>query len=104
MTTSEFVNILLKCCKATYHLESDKERDEYIVWREVGIRGLSSDNERSEEALRIAVDLFSKREFSDIPNKIKKVFNEHEIAYTGPEIISDPEMPFRVYAYTVEID
>lgn len=104
MTISIFVEILLECCAATYHLEAEKEPCEYIVWREVGTRGLRSDNQRTEEAQRIAVDLFTKKEFSEIPDKIRKAFNKHDIAYSGPEIISEPEMPFRVFAYTVELD
>lgn len=72
MTISKFVDILLECCAATYHLEAEKEPCEYIVWREVGTRGLRSDNQRTEEAQRIAVDLFTKKEFSEIPDKMQK--------------------------------
>lgn len=104
MILSDFVKILLCCCPATYHLEADKEPTEYVVWREVGVSGLRSDNQRSEESLRIAVDFFTKKEFSDVPGNIRKYFNKNDIAYTGPEIITDPEMPFRVFAYTVELE
>ncbi|MBQ1295224.1 MAG: hypothetical protein IIY21_14370 [Clostridiales bacterium] len=103
MTISQFVNILLECCTNTYHKEAYQEKAEYIVWREVSYRSMYADNIRALEPAIIAVDLFSKHEFSEIPARIKQAFKENEISYKGPEVIYIPEMDVTQYAYTVEV-
>lgn len=103
MTISEFVNILLSCCKATYHIEADKEPNEFIVWSEIGERGLNSDNIRSEETTLVAVDFLTKEEFSRVPEKLKRAFRENEISYKGPEIIYNKDTKRTQYAYTCEV-
>lgn len=103
MTISEFVKVLLDCCPATYHREAFQEQTEYIVWGEVGYRALYADNIRAEEPAIIAVDILTKHEFSDVPVRLKKNFQEYEIHYRGPDIIHHPETGFTQYAYTVEL-
>lgn len=103
MTISEFVKILLDCCPATYHREAFQEKTEFIVWGEVGYRALYADNVRSEEPIIIAVDILTKKEFSDIPTKLRNQFREYEIQYKGPDIIHNPETGYTQYAYTVEL-
>lgn len=103
MTVSKFVEILLTCCKATYHLEADKEPNEFIVWSEVGERGFHADNIRSEETTLLAVDFLTKNEFSEVPEKIKQAFKEYEISYKGPEILFNKDTKRIQYAYTVEV-
>lgn len=103
MTISKFVDLLLECCSNTYHKEAFQEQTEYIVWHEISYRSMYADNIRALEPVIIAVDLFSKHEFSEIPARIKQVFMENEIAYKGPEVIYIPEMDVTQYAYTVEV-
>lgn len=104
MTICEFKEILLECCPATYHLEASKEPSEYIVWHEVGVGNTThADNVRQEETTLIAVDLLTKDEYSDIPDKIREKFRENELAYRGPEIIFNKDTKRRQYAYTVEV-
>ena len=103
MTQSKFVNILLSCCKATYHKEADKEPNEFIVWNEVGERSFNADNVRCEESTLIAVDFLTKEEFSQVPEKLKKAFRENEISYRGPEIIYNKDTKRTQYAYTCEV-
>ena len=103
MTISDFVKVLLECCRNTYHKEAFQEQTEYIVWHEVSYRSMYADNIRALEPAIIAVDLFTKHEFSEIPARIKQIFREYEIAYKGPEVIYIPEMGVTQYAYTVEL-
>ena len=102
-TLQKFINILLECCPATYHKEAFQEQAEYIVWHEVGCKTFYADNYRASEPAMIAVDFFTKNEFSEIPARIKQAFREYEIAYRGPEIIYIPELDVTQYAYTVEL-
>ena len=103
MTISEFVKILLECCPATYHKEAFQENSEFIVWSEVGETYNHADNVRAEEGSIIAVDILTKKEFSDVPGRLKQLFRENEIIYTGPDIVYHPETEFTQYAYTVEL-
>lgn len=103
MTISQFVNVLLDCCKATYHREAFQEQTEFIVWSEVGYRALYADNVRVEEPKIIAVDVLTKHEFSEVPARFQRNMKEYEITYKGPEIIFNPDSGFTQYAYTVEL-
>ena len=103
MTILQFVDVLLECCRATYHNEAFQEQSEYIVWHEVGYRSIYADNVRVNEPVMIAVDFLTKHEFSEVPERIKEAFKEHDIHYRGPEIIYHEDMGFRQYAYTVEL-
>lgn len=103
MTILEFVNTLLTCCPAVYHNHAFKEKSEYIVWHEIGVRPWYGDNTRNEEPSLIAVDLLTKNEFSEVVNNLKTAFAEHEITYRGPDIIYHEEVDYTQYAYTVEL-
>lgn len=103
MTILEFVNILVSCCPNTYHDKASKEKPEYIVWHEAYYQGYHADNVRIEEPKFIAVDLLTKNEFSDIPDRLRTAFEENSIAYRGPEIIYNLETDYRQFAYTCEV-
>ena len=103
MTISKFVELLLECCPAVYHHEAFQENSEFIVWGESGEVFFHADNVRAEEGTLIAVDILTKKEFSEVPARLKKIFRENEIAYKGPEIIYHPDTEFTQYAYTVEL-
>ncbi len=103
MTISKFVEILLEICPAVYHHEAFQEAQEFIVWGEVGETYMHADNVRGEDGTLIAVDILTKKEFSDVPGRLKQIFRENEIIYTGPEIVYHPDTEFKQYAYTVEL-
>lgn len=103
MTISKFVKILLEICPAVYHNEAFQEASEFIVWGEVGETYMHADNVRGEDGTLIAVDILTKKEFSDVPGRLKQIFRENEIIYTGPEIVYHPDTEFKQYAYTVEL-
>ncbi len=103
MTILEFVNVLLECCPSVYHNDAFKEKSEYIVWQEIGVRPWYADNVRNEEPKLIALDLITKNEFSQVVENIKTKFAEYEITYRGPDIIYHEEVDYTQYAYTVEL-
>lgn len=103
MTVFKFKDILLECCSAVYHIEGFEEKADFIVWAESGCRTLNTDNARTEESTIIAVDFFTKKEFSDVPGKIRDKFREYDISYKGPDILYDSDTGRRHYAYTVEV-
>lgn len=103
MTIFKFKDILLECCPEVYHIEGFKEKGDFIVWAEVGVRSFDADNHRSEESDICAVDFFTKEEFSEVPELLKQKFREYEISYKGPDIIYDKDTGRRHYAYTCEV-
>lgn len=103
MTIFEFKDVLLQCCKAVYHIEGYQENADFIVWAEVGARAFNADDARSEEATVVAVDFFTKKEFSEVPVMIKEKFREYGLPYRGPDIIYDKDTGRRHFAYTVEV-
>ena len=103
MKISKFKQLLVSCCIATYHLEANEESEDFIVWHEVSESGLHSDNQRKSETAIIAVDYFTKKEYPEVPDKLKKTFRENGIAFRGPEIIYDQAAKRSHYAFTVEL-
>ena len=103
MTISKFVEVLLECYPAVYHREAFQEKKEFIVWSEVGYRALYADNVRAEEPKIIAVDILTKFEFSEVPERFRQIMKEYEIIYRGPDIVYNPETGYTQYAYTVEL-
>lgn len=103
MTISEFVALLLDICPAVYHHEAFQEASEFIVWGEVGETYMHADNVRGEDGTLIAVDILTKKEFSDVPGRLKQIFRENEIIYKGPDIVYHPDTEYTQYAYTVEL-
>ena len=103
MTISKFVELLLQCCSAVYHHEAFQEASEFIVWGEIGETYNHADNVRAEEGTIIAVDILTKKEFSDVPGRLMQIFRENEIIYKGPEIVYHSDTEYIQYAYTVEL-
>lgn len=103
MKISKFKQILISCCTATYHLEAHEEPEDFVVWHQVSEDGLHSDNHRTIDTAMIAVDYFTKKEYPDVPDKLKKAFRSNDIAFRGPEIIYDQTTKRSHYAYTVEL-
>lgn len=103
MTLKQFRDILLTVSDDVYHLESHKE-SEYIIWHEVGGFKLSGDNSSAETARMIAVDFFTREEYSDIPDKLTAALeNCDEIAVDTPEVIYDEDSHLIHYAWTAEV-
>lgn len=103
MTLKEFRNILLSIHNKVYHFESSKE-DEYIVWCEVGNITLRADGEIAEIGTRIAVDFFTKKEYSEIPCKILTTLSNHdEIIVTDDNIDYESDKGYIHYAFTCEV-
>ena len=103
MTISKFIEILLEICPAVYHYEGFQESGDFIVWGEIGETYNHADNVRAEEGAIIAVDILTKKEFSDVPGRLKQIFRENEIIYKGPEIVYHSDTEYIQYAYTVEL-
>lgn len=99
----EFVNVLLSVSSRVYHDDANQEAGEYIVWFETSERGLKADNGNAEESIRIAVDVYTNKEFSDIPTKLKKAFNENDIAYEYFVRDYNEDLKYCKYSTTCEV-
>lgn len=94
--------LLRECCPNVYHFEASQEKGDFIVWREISARDLHADDTAAETALRIAVDFFTKDEYSRIPDYIKSSMNRIG-AVRGPDVIYNHEIQRTQYAFTVEV-
>lgn len=102
MDVYEFVNMLTEITNAVYHDEAHCECGEYIRWSETG-RNILWAEVAAEKALRVAVDIFSKIEFSELPSKLEMLCDDCGLAYDGPQIVYNQETGYKHYAYTVEV-
>ncbi len=102
MTACDFTKVLLAACPAVYHDEISQEPNECIRWSEVGENSLRAEG-TAEIADRIAVDFFTKNEFSEIPDLLRAAFDKSDISYDDPEISYDEDTGYKHYAYTVEV-
>ena len=105
MTLSEFRDVLLTVGNVpVFHNEADKS-DEYIVWQEVtGNLGIEADGEKAESGLRIAVEYFTKSEYSQVPAEIEtKLSMYDEICLDGPVIDYEEDTGYTHYVYTAEV-
>lgn len=103
MTLKQFRDILLTVSDKVYHLESSKE-PEYIVWHEVGGITLSADGAAAEAAVRIAVDLFTQKEYSELPAKLEQALSaDNQIFLSDSAVDFEPDTGYIHYAYTCEV-
>ena len=85
-----------------YHQKAHKSADNYIVWQE--IKGLSLDGVSSESGMRIAVDFYTKKEYSSTPAEITAILSAHDdICIDDPAIDYEDDTGFTHYAYTAEV-
>lgn len=103
MTLREFRDVLCSIPGVSvYHQKAHKSADNYIVWQEVN--GLSLDGVSSEKGMRIAVDFYTKKEYSSTPTKITSVLSVYDdICIDDPVINYEDDTGFTHYAYTAEV-
>lgn len=103
MTIRQFKTLLLTVGVEVFHFESHKQ-SEYIVWYEIGGIRLSGDNSIAESGTMIAVDFYTKQEYSVIPERITETLSGCDsIAVDDPTIIFDEETKLIHYAWTCEV-
>lgn len=103
MTVYEFVKVLLSVTPNVYHDEVSPECEEYIIWSEIGINSLRADSVMTESVIRIALDIYTKKEFSEIPDKLQNALDKAFIAYDDPEIIYSQDTKWKQYAYSLDV-
>lgn len=105
MTLCEFRDVLCSIPNVlVYHQKAHKAADNYIVWQELTGLSLDGDGVRSESGMRIAVDFYTKKEYSDIPAEIERILSENDdICIDGPVIDYEDDTGFTHYAYTAEV-
>lgn len=105
MILREFRDILCGVEKVpVFHGEAHKS-SEYIVWQEVsGALGLAADGSEIESGTRIAVDFYTKAEYSDIPKLIKECLEKSdELCIDGPVIDYESDTGYTHYSFDVEV-
>ena len=103
MTLEQFRDVLLTVTDEVYHFESHKQA-EYVVWHEVGRISISGDDSSAESGTRIAVDYFTKDEYSSLPEQFTTVLSScDDIAVRGPVVIFEGATKLIHYAWTCEV-
>lgn len=73
-------------------------------WQEVKGLSLDSDGVHSENGMRIAVDFYTKKEYSDIPAEIEHILSGNDdICIDDPVIDYEDDTGFTHYNYKVEV-
>lgn len=97
-------NIFVRACPATYHDVAEKEPEEYLVWTVEGKRTFRADGMQDEAAGQITVDIYTKKEFSEVPERLEMLMDaSDEVAYTDPAVGYDIKTGYTHYVYTVEV-
>ena len=103
MNLREFVDVLLSVTDKVYHDEANQEPGEYIVWSEQADKSLRADDGEAEYAYRISVMIFTDKEISSLPKKLRKAFSDNGIAYEDFQTMYYPELKYRQYSTFVEV-
>lgn len=104
MNLCEFKKVLLSVTDKVYHDEGFQEKGEYIVWTEVGENSLRADDSEAENAVRVNVLIFTDKEYSTLPKKLKKAFEKNDLAFEKFQSMYDSNLKFRQYSTFVEVD
>ena len=104
MTLPEFRDLLLTVCPQVFHYEAAKAESDYIVWHEAGTLSLMGDGESAESGTRIAVDFFTKDEYSPVQARLELVLGDHdEICLTDYAIDFEKDTGLIHHAMTCEV-
>jgi beta-glucanase (GH16 family) len=105
MKICDFVsNVLVVACPNVYHDQAFKETDEYIVWTITGKKMLRADGMRDEAAGQYYIDIYTKKEFSEIPARLEQLMDMYdEIAYDDPACSYDIKTGYTHFVYSVEV-
>lgn len=60
-----------------YHNKAHKQDSDYIVWYEISTDGLHADGRIVNTSVRLAVDFFTRSEYTDIPRDITRSLEQY---------------------------
>lgn len=104
MRLEKLRDLLLIVTDNVYHLEAYQETDaEYIVWQERGSHSLYGGNERCETAQKVQLDIYTDKEFSDLPERVLQILEENEVACKDPIPSYDVESKRMRYIIECEV-
>lgn len=104
MSLQEFRDILLMVTDNVYHFEAaETTGSEYIIWQETGGRSLHGGNTRRETVKKVQIELYTDKEFSEMPERIMEVLEENDIAFGEPIPGFDPETKMLRYIIECEV-
>lgn len=100
--SEQFMKLLVCACPNTYHDKAHEEPNEYIVWTELGENTFRAEGV-DEYAERYSVTVYTKEEFSEIPEKLRYLFSEADYAFEDPTVYFDEKTDYRIISYAVEV-
>lgn len=104
MTYDKAVKAALATVNVPYfHNKAHKAEGDYIVWSEVGTRGMHADDKIRYRSQRIAVDFFTKSEYSGISAIIQAALEVQGFAVSSNIVpIFEEDTGYTHYAITAE--
>lgn len=104
----QFKTALIAFCKGCgvdmYHNESLKETGDYGIWYEMGERRLDANDRVSEKSPVISVQIWTKKEYSELPGKLEDFFDSYDAAWECQTYADyDSEVQRYHYGWTVEL-
>lgn len=104
MTLEQFRDVLLGITTKAYHYEAQGETtQEHIIWQETGKRALYGDDMRSVTVWEIQVDIYTKEEYSALPEIVLLALEEADIACEDPVITYESETGLTRYTIECEV-
>lgn len=105
MTLREFRDMLCTLEGVPVFHKKAQKVSEYIVWQEVNCGlGFDGDGCSAEHGKRIAVDFYTKSEYSNIPQRITELLSAcDEICFDGPVVDYEEDTGCTHYAFDAEV-
>ncbi len=100
MTLDGFRKILIKLNIPVFHSVAVKKTSNYIIWQEVRKGSLRAEGTAAESYSMVAVDFFTKDEFSVIPERLENIFAVYGIPFTDANIDYGHETGYTCYSWT----
>ena len=82
-----------------YHNESLKDTGDYGVWYELGVTRFIADDRTAEKAPELSVQLWTTKEYSDLPEKMEEFFDSTEECYWENQTYADYDSDNHMYHY-----
>lgn len=91
-------------CDNVFHYHTTDSTDEYIVWMEDGeASAISSDNGKEEQEITIFVDLYTKKEYSELVDDLQDLFQIRRYGFQLNAVQFEEDTSFIHYTWQVQV-
>lgn len=98
MFKTDLITFCKSCGVYMYHNESFKETGDYGIWYEMGESRLDANDCTAEKCPIISVQIWTKKEYSELPDKFEEFFDNFDIAWEN-QTYADYDSATKRYHY-----